>query len=149
MRLCQTGIRRVRVPLANFLNPVIRANVARYHSVGIRFCFFCVGVPDDETISAIHNDRDLVTALEFISSCDDLSDIDEEFGEMTGLAGMPIRTGKSQSSKDEPGQGRRFANPIEERFKELNMFAEEVEGVRWEATLGLILACAISVRALW
>ena len=46
LRLMQLGITKVRIPLSDLLDPVIRKRMQDFHAVGISFVIFCVGIPD-------------------------------------------------------------------------------------------------------
>jgi len=117
MRLQQMGIRRVRVPLTDLLDPQIRDRIAAFDSVGIVFSFFSIGVPNDAEIAAIRAHRGFLGSLEIISGSDDLSDVSGGLSQLTDLSDLPIFIGKSHSSKHEPRQGSKFAHSVSSGFK--------------------------------
>ena len=117
MRLQQLGISRVRVPLTDLVDPLIRTRIADYASTGIKFSYFSLGVPETETIGLINAHRSLVAQLEIVSASDDLQDISVDFARLSDLGGVPVVIGKSHSSKHEPKQGSKFAHSVSSGFK--------------------------------
>ncbi len=117
MRLRQMGLSRVRVPLTDLIDPLIRARIADYTTEGISFSLFSLGVPDAATIGLINAHRDLVAQLEIVGASDDLQDISGDFGRLRELHDVAVVIGKSHSSKHEPKQGSKFAHSVSSGFK--------------------------------
>jgi hypothetical protein len=83
MRLWQLGIRRLRTPLADLLDPEIRPRIHDFHAAGIRFTFFTLDVPDPKAIAALMDSHILTEALQIVTAKTNMSDI------TGGLAGLP------------------------------------------------------------
>ena len=77
LRLLQLGISKVRSPLSDLLDPVIRSRMQDFNSVGIKFLTFCVGVPDSTQMNIIKEHRDLLTGIEVVTHAHDELDIDK------------------------------------------------------------------------
>jgi len=118
LRLWQTGIRNVRVPLTDLADPAVRTRVADYHAAGIRFSFFCIGVPDAQGLSVLLAERGLVDQLEIVTAQPDLSDL-AGLDRLSVLGDLPILVGKSHSSKAEAKEnpGAVFAHSVSYGFR--------------------------------
>ncbi|RMF00440.1 MAG: hypothetical protein D6773_11460, partial [Alphaproteobacteria bacterium] len=75
LRLWQMGISRIRTPLADLLDPEYRRRIDDFHAAGIRFTFFCAGMPDAEAWRACREAREMIDAVECVTSTTDLSDL--------------------------------------------------------------------------
>ena len=117
MRLSQMGIRHVRVPLTDLVDPQIRQRMEMFARTGIRFAVFSLGVPGKDARAILNGHRDLVTGLEIVGATDDLSDIAGDLDQLAGLGDLKIIVGKSHSSKHEPKQGSKFAHSVSSGFK--------------------------------
>ncbi|MEZ5908117.1 MAG: metallophosphoesterase [Hyphomicrobiaceae bacterium] len=116
-RLWQMGIRRVRTPLADLLDPVIRQRIADFHAAGITFTFFTLQVPGDPVVRLLETARHLTDALQIVASRTDLSDIADGLEGLLPADGVPIIVGKLHSSADEPKHGSHFAHAVSFGFK--------------------------------
>jgi len=67
LRLFQMNVTKVRAPLQDLIDPVIRARVVDYHLAGIRFHFFVLGTPSASGIQAIRDNSELVCSVEIVS----------------------------------------------------------------------------------
>jgi hypothetical protein len=117
MRLHQMGLTRVRVPLTDLIDPQMRERIVDYHSTGIRFSYFSLGVPKTSVIELLSEYRELTGQLEIVGASDDLLDLSRNFARLAALDKIPIVIGKSHSSKHEPEQGSKFAHSVSSGFK--------------------------------
>lgn len=67
LRLMQLGITKVRIPLSDLLNPVIRKRMQDFHAVGISFVIFCVGIPDSTQVNSIEKHKNLLAGIEIVT----------------------------------------------------------------------------------
>jgi len=91
--------------------------VQDFHAAGIRFTFFCPGVPAPEIWDQCAKNKGLIEAVEFVTSTNDLSDIAEKISKFDGAGGPPIHIGKFHSSAHEPKRGSKFAHSVSFGFK--------------------------------
>ena len=117
MRLQQMGLSRVRVPLSDLMDPLIRRRMAEYHLAGVSFAVFAIGIPDATTRDVIKTHAQMLTALEVVSASDGLEDVAADIAALSDLNPLPVFVGKSHSSKHEPKQGSKFAHSVSSGFK--------------------------------
>lgn len=117
LRLWQMGIARVRTPLSDLSDPEYGPRIHDFYRAGIRFTFFCGGVPDVAQWQACRDNAHLINAVEFVTCMRELSDISEALRKFDPGDGPPIFLGKSHSSADEPKHGSKFAHSVSFGFK--------------------------------
>ena len=98
-------------------DPEYGPRVRDFHAAGIRFTFFCPGVPTREIWSQCVENKNLIDAVEFVTSTTDLSDIAEQISKFDGSGGPPAHIGKFHSSAHEPKRGSKFAHSVSFGFK--------------------------------
>ena len=116
LRLWQMGVCSVRVPISDLLDEETRQRVLDYHSSGIRFCVFCVGTPNRNTLDAMRPAFGAIEQLELVTAQVNLDDL----GDMThvsALPGIPVVVGKAHSSKHETGHEKVFAHSVSYGFR--------------------------------
>ena len=117
MRLWQLGIRRLRTPLADILDPDIRPRIHDFHAAGIRFTFFSLDIPGAKAIGALMDSSAVTEALQIVTAKTDLSDIADGLASLPSLGDVEIVVGKLHSSADEPRHGSQFAHSVSFGFK--------------------------------
>ncbi|MCP5083353.1 MAG: hypothetical protein GY948_16830 [Alphaproteobacteria bacterium] len=117
LRLWQMGISRVRVPLADLLDPDYGQRVHEFAASGIRFSFFTAGVPSAEQWQACLDNASFIDSVEFVSGTSDLSDIADDLAAFEGPGALPVHLGKFHSSAHEPASGSKFAHSVSPGFK--------------------------------
>lgn len=66
LALWRLGIRRVRAPLADLLDPGLRQRMADWHASGMHFSLFCLGLPSPPAQEVLANHRHLLERLEIV-----------------------------------------------------------------------------------
>lgn len=117
LRLWQMGIASVRTPLSDLLDPEYGPRVHDFHAAGIRFTFFCPGVPDEMMWAACCDQAHLIDRVECVSCRNDLSDMRDEISGFDPGDGPPVFLGKFHSSADAPKDGSKFAHSVSFGFK--------------------------------
>ncbi|MDA7948193.1 MAG: metallophosphoesterase [Hyphomicrobiaceae bacterium] len=117
LRLWQMGIARVRTPLSDLTDGEYGRRVRDYHASGVRFTFFCPGVPSAPAWEACKADAGMIDVVEFVSNQADLSDLADDLAGFDGSGGPPVHIGKFHSSAHEPKQGSKFAHSVSFGFK--------------------------------
>jgi 3',5'-cyclic AMP phosphodiesterase CpdA len=116
LRLWQMGLGSVRVPICDLLDEGTRQRVLDYHSTGIRFCVFSVGMPSGDALDAIRPALAAIEQLELVTAQVDLSDLGDVMP-VSALPGIPVVVGKAHSSKHETGGEKVFAHSVSYGFK--------------------------------
>ncbi len=117
LRLWQMGIRAVRTPLSDLIDPEYAHRVQDFGAAGIRFCFFHPGIPDGNLWQLCKENAHLISAVEFVSSASDLSDLSEALGTFEVTGGPSVHVSKFHSSAHEPKRGSKFAHSVSPGFK--------------------------------
>jgi 3',5'-cyclic AMP phosphodiesterase CpdA len=117
MRLWQLGIRRLRTPLADLLDPNTRSRVHDFHATGMRFTFCSLEIPDTKAIAALNEARAAAEALQIVCAKTNMDDIADGLPSLRALLDIDVVIGKSHSSADEPRQGSHFAHAVSFGFK--------------------------------
>lgn len=117
LRLWQMGIAHVRTPLTDLLDTEYGPRVRDFHAAGLRFTFFCGGVPSADQWQACLDNAEMIDAVECVAGRADLSDIADTLGSFKGKGGPSVFVGKSHSSADEPKHGSKFAHSVSFGFK--------------------------------
>lgn len=117
LRLWQMGVQTVRTPLSDLTDPVYGPRVQDFAAAGIKFCFFHPGAPSEGLWQACLENKDLITAIEWVSSTSDLSDLASAIAGFDAAGGPPIQVSKFHSSAHEPKRGSKFAHSVSPGFK--------------------------------
>ncbi|MEZ5842671.1 MAG: metallophosphoesterase [Hyphomicrobiaceae bacterium] len=117
VRLWQMGIRRLRTPLADLLDPQAAARMADFHAAGLRFTVFTLTVPDPASRDALAAAAPMLDALQVVTSRTDLADIADALAASPPFHEIPLIIGKLHSSADEPRHGSHFAHSVTFGFK--------------------------------
>ena len=117
MRLWQMGIKRLRTPLADLLEPETRRRIEDFHAAGLSFTFFTLTVPDAAASAALASAGHLTDAVQIVTAKADLSDIADALAKWRAPEGLSVVIGKLQSSADEPRHGSHFAHAVSFGFK--------------------------------
>lgn len=117
LRLWQMGLSGVRTPLSDLSDPEYGPRVHDFHAAGMRFTFFCAGVPNAEAWQDCRDNVHLIDTVELVASTSDLSDIAGQLAAFDGAGGPPVHIGKFHSSAHEPKKGSKFAHSVSYGFK--------------------------------
>lgn len=112
MRLWQMGIKSVRTPLADLIDPNSRKRVLDYASTGIRFTLFSLNFPSSETLKLLNQYSELVDALEVIVPDTDLTKMVSKVEALNNVVGLDVYVGKAHSSANEKMKGTKFAHNV-------------------------------------
>lgn len=116
LRLWQLGIRTVRTPLRDIVDPVSRRRILDFAATGIKFSFFSLGMPDPRALEILAEHDDLVAGLEVVSSSRVMADVADQFAKFAERWNVPVTISKSTSSADEAGRGGVFAHNVSTGF---------------------------------
>jgi len=111
--LWETGIRRIRLPLGDLVDDVSRERVGELHSMGFRFGFFCLGVPDVD----LSGYRDLVDFLEVILPWKEVQGSLPLVSGLRESLGVPVFVANIESSADKEQKGPKFSHYLSHGFR--------------------------------
>ncbi|MEM7259049.1 MAG: hypothetical protein AAF404_16860 [Pseudomonadota bacterium] len=104
MRLLQTGLSNVRVPIEDFTDPAIVNSVRRYHHSGIHFHAMSLGFPATETLQQLQTIEGAPRSLEIVlpeypESAASIEKLDDDFKRVgSHTSGMALWLGAAVSS---------------------------------------------------
>ena len=67
LRLMQLGIKKVRVPLSDLSEPLIRKRMQDFDAVGINFVVFCIGMPNNDELNSFRKHKNLIAEIEIVT----------------------------------------------------------------------------------
>ena len=129
LRLLQLGISKVRIPLSDLTDPMIRKRMEEFHSVGIRFLIFCVGMPDSAQLNMIEKHKDLAAGIEIVTPAHTKLDIKklEVVSSLTETWISKITTSASRLDSTQPFAHTVSCGYLKDELKEV---------VNWFSSLG-------------
>jgi len=97
MALLDMGVRRLRIPLRDLLDPDHRARLDDCARHGILFTLFSSGIPDSRALDAVSNARDLIDIWEISDSFQNLPSVIEAAAPTANAAGISLLVSKFRS----------------------------------------------------
>ncbi|KPQ07085.1 MAG: putative phosphohydrolase [Rhodobacteraceae bacterium HLUCCA12] len=114
--LQEAGLRDLRVPLDDLLDPQSAARMADLARMGHRFQPFAFAPPDARARAAIAHLADALARIEVIARADGLPDMVSAWRDTAGSAGVPLIASKLWTSADIAGSGASFSHFIGHGF---------------------------------
>ena len=112
LRLRQMGIKDVRVPIDDVIDPVSRSRVADYVADGFRFHAFCPGYLLEKKIEQAKEGLALLSTLECVAA-DSIESIEEPSAVVSGL---PLIVGYALTGAHRSNTGKPFAHSVSSGF---------------------------------
>ncbi len=107
LALWEIGLRRMRVPVQDLVNPKIRRRMTILKAAGHVFQVHCYGVPQGEDAAALHAHAGLVDVLEVVIGWDSADEALLGLAELKQAAGLQIylsRVNRKDSGKHDGGR---------------------------------------------
>lgn len=146
--LWELGIRHLRVPVRDAIDPSYAKRIRDLGSRGHRFTLFSFGVPDDAAATCISNVSDYVKAVEITCRIDRLYQTAKAAADFRSRVSLPVLLSKLRLSADAIHDGNSFAHFIRHgyRFGEPDVDQSLNLVQRWELD-GLVFAVPGSIDA--
>ncbi len=157
MALVETGVRRVRIPLSDLLNPEHRARLDECACLGLRFTLFSFGIPDDRLLDAVRDAEGLVDIWEICHTTEDLPAVVDAVRATVKAAGVSLYLSRLRTKEDQESGGGIYHHMIVHGFtpddsKQIKQIAglADVDGLvfriegttsPWEAARSALDAC--------
>jgi hypothetical protein len=134
LTLWELGVRDLRVPAADLLEPEVRDRMRAMVAMGHRFTVFIFGMPDARLVSALETHRDLVTAFETVIPWADANSAIAPLTALRARTGLTVQLSKMETSAEKKTEGSKFSHFISYGFRlaegELVDRFLELEGAR-------------------
>jgi len=114
--LLETGIKRLRLPLVDIMDPETRARLKELHREGFRFGFFTVETPSPPEVEALSESRELVDFLEVILPWEKAQSHTPYLGRLRETLKLPMYIANIESSVQREGGGPRFSHYVSHGF---------------------------------
>lgn len=105
MALVETGVRRVRIPLSDLLNPEHRARLDECACLGLRFTLFSFGIPDDRLLDAVRDAEGLIDIWEICHTTEDLPAVVDAARATVKAAGVSLYLSRLRTKEDQESGG--------------------------------------------
>lgn len=114
--LWECGIRDLRVPVSDLLDPAIRQRMADLADLGHRFTVFQYGLPSPGVREALVANRSLIERLELVLKWDGADDAIASLTELRAGLGRPVVLANLESSADRAHTGSKFSHFVSYGF---------------------------------
>ncbi len=107
MALWEMGLRGLRVPLQDLVDPATRRRMSLMREVGHLFHVYAFGIPDAEERVLLARHADLVSSFELVVPWDDLSGLERGIRELRAQIGVPLilsRVNRKDAAKHAGGR---------------------------------------------
>lgn len=116
MALLDMGVRRLRIPLRDLLNPDHRARLDDCARLGILFTLFSFGIPDSRALDAISQSRGLIDIWEISDLFQKLPSVVEAVAPTANAAGISIFVSKLRSIDELVRDGEKYYHTTSHGF---------------------------------
>lgn len=116
MGLWECGIRALRVPVSDLIDPAIRQRMADLADLGHRFTLFQYGLPSPSVRDALVAHRALIDRLELVLKWDGAEAALASLGELRAALDRPVILANLESSAEQAHHGSKFAHFVSYGF---------------------------------
>ncbi len=116
MALWEMGLRGLRVPIQDLMDPTTRARMALMRDVGHDFHVYRYGFPSDDERSALAQHKDLITQLELVLGWDTVTENAENLRALRADTGLDIVLSRVNRKDAAKMSGGRFNHLISHGF---------------------------------
>lgn len=116
MALVETGVRRVRIPASDLLDPEHRARLDECACLGLKFTLFSFGVPDERLLEAVRNAEGLVDTWEICDTTESLPAAVDAVRATTKAAGITLYLSRIRTKEDQESAGDTYHHMIVHGF---------------------------------
>jgi hypothetical protein len=116
LALWEMGVRHLRVPLQDFLDPGVRRRMRMLREAGHAFHAFCFGVPDGKSRDALERDASVLESLEIVLPWSRMPAALPALRRFRAATGVRIALSKLRKNEDAQFDGSRFNHFINHGF---------------------------------
>lgn len=116
MALWEMGIRRLRVPLDELLEPATRERMLAMAGQGARFTVFVFGWPDAAAQALIAAHRDMLAALELVLKWPLQPDVQQRLAQLREGGGVPLHVSRFWSASGQSRDGKQIKLLVDHGF---------------------------------
>lgn len=116
LALWEMGIRHLRVPLDDLIDPASRVRMAALAALGSRFTVFLFGWPTDEQIALLREHRHLLRALELIVKWPLAPDLGDRLDALRTRVGVPLHVSRFWSASGQSRDGKQIKLLVDHGF---------------------------------
>ncbi|WP_051927563.1 metallophosphoesterase family protein [Ruegeria halocynthiae] len=108
LALQEMGVRHLRIPLHDLLDPVRRNRLATLAHLGFEITLFSYGIPEDDVLALIAGQADVLLDWEVTIDWSDLEDLAPRLQQAHQTTGLPILLSRMRTKDDIKGEGTYF-----------------------------------------
>ncbi|MGH9460360.1 MAG: metallophosphoesterase family protein [Vicinamibacteria bacterium] len=116
LALWEMGVRRLRVPLQDFLDPRVRHRMRLLREIGHEFHAYCFDVPAGPAFGALESDGGLVDSLEIVLPWSRMREALRATRALRAATGVRVHLSKLRKHEDARFDGSRFSHFINHGF---------------------------------
>ena len=135
LALWETGIRTLRTPLSDLIDPETKTRIQELHAQGFRFIFFHLETPAK---SLVMENKELIENLEIITPWSKADTIISEAASLRKSSGVSVIISRIESSIDRPQTGAKFSHTMATGFQTTNLNqipdTPEIDGYSFQVT---------------
>jgi 3',5'-cyclic AMP phosphodiesterase CpdA len=142
----EMGIRRLRVPLQDVMNPLVRDRMTLLAAGGAQFTVYSFELPNKAALEVLAQNSDVVHALEIVLNWGVHEPVLESLATVHGTLGIPTRISKLRSKDDMTADGSQYYHTINHGFRlnESEQVTEMLGDVRFKDAIdGIVWRCEI------
>ncbi|MBT3904254.1 MAG: hypothetical protein HOB79_04180 [Rhodospirillaceae bacterium] len=133
LALWEMGVRRLRVPVQDLVDPRIRRRMEILTQAGHVFQVYCYGVPTGKVLEAITAHAALIHVLEIVIVWEDVAKVMPKIADLKTATGVPIYLSRVNRKDAGKFEGARFNHLISHGFvfaelQDLMKFIKETKG---------------------
>lgn len=116
LALLDMGIRKLRLPLADLVDPVRRSRLCELQSFGFHYCFYSFGAPDGGIRDLIAKQSELIESWVLCCRIDELAELDSEFFQLAQDCNVELVFSPLRSKQDLVETGKKYYHVINHGF---------------------------------
>ena len=116
MALIETGVRRVRIPVSDLLNPEHLARLYECACLGLRFTLFSFGFPDDRLLETVRHAKGLVDIWEICNTAEELPATVDVVRATVKEVGVSLYLSRLRTKEDQESAGGKYHHMIVHGF---------------------------------
>ena len=117
MTLWELGVRKLRVPVSDLVEPATRERMRALRGMGHAFTVFCFEPPAGDLLECLAEHAELVDALEIVIPWQDAALAARDVPAIASAVGAPVLLAKMETSAEKKTEGSRFSHFVSYGFR--------------------------------